>query len=221
MISPGRSRRRDAAQRGGLPAYPGAMYESVRGRLLGKEPTRCVVEAGGFGWSIGVPLSTAERLPEVGAEVFLRLHLVVPERGGEWRLFGFVTDDERRLFRACLGVSGVGPSTALALLAGMPPAALRAAVAGGDVAALTRIKGVGRKTAERLVVELRDALAPGGDAAPPLAAPSGPLADAAAALAALGLDPAEVADRLRKLPDAASLPVEEVVRRALRPARGR
>jgi len=191
------------------------MYESVRGRLAEKDPTRCVVETGGFGYVVAVPTSTGERLPRVGEDVRLLLHLVVPERGGEWRLFGFLTDDERGLFRACLSVSGIGPAMALALVSGMPPRALRAAIAAGDVTALTRIKGVGRKTAERLVVELRSAVGPGGAAAP-LAPPDGPVAEATAALVALGLDPAEAADRLRKLPEAASLPVAELVRLALR-----
>lgn len=191
------------------------MYESVRGRLAEKDPTRCVVETGGFGYVVAVPTSTGERLPRLGEEVRLLLHLVVPERGGEWRLFGFLTADERELFRACLNVSGIGPSTALALVSGMPPGAFRAAVSGGDVTALTRIKGVGRKTAERLVVELRGAVEPGG-AATALVRPAGPVAEATAALVALGLDPAEAAERLRKVPDAASLPVEELVRRALR-----
>lgn len=191
------------------------MYESVRGRLAEKEPTRCVVETGGFGYVIAVPTSTGDRLPRVGEDVRLLLHLVVPERGGDWRLFGFLTADERALFRACLGVSGVGPSTALALVSGMPPNAFRLAIAAGDVTALTRIKGVGRKTAERLVVELRGAVEPGGPAAPTLK-PEGPVAEAHAALVALGLDPNEAAERLRRLPDAATTPVADLVRQALR-----
>lgn len=191
------------------------MYESVRGRLAEKEALRCVVETGGFGYVVAVPASTSERLPRVGEDVRLLLHLVVPERGGDWRLFGFLTADERALFRACLGVSSVGPSTALALVSGMPPDAFRAAVAAGDVTALTRIKGVGRKTAERLVVELRGAVEPGGAAAPVLK-PAGPVAEAVAALVALGLDAGEAADRLRRIPDAATTPVADLVRQALR-----
>lgn len=194
------------------------MYESVRGRLLVREATRCVVEAGGLGYSIAVSAATAERLgaTRLGEEVFLRLHLAVPERGGEWRLFGFATEDERAVFRAALGVSGVGPATALALVSGLAPDALRAAIAAGDAKALSRVKGVGKKTAERLVVELRDAFAgptgaPGGVAAPP-----GPIADAIAALVALGLDEAEAAERLRRVPDAAAVPTKDLVRRALR-----
>ena len=194
------------------------MYESVRGRLLVREATRCVVEAGGLGYSIAVPSSTAERLgaSPIGEEVFLRLHLAVPERGGEWRLFGFATEDERAMFRAALGVSGVGPAPALALVRGLAPDALRAALAAGDAKALARVKGVGKKTAERLVVELRDAFPEAGGRSGAAAAPPGPLADAVAALVALGLDEAEAADRLRRIPDAAHTPVKELVRRALR-----
>src|SRR5688500_12031905 len=131
MISPstraGRSPRESkesTAVRGAV--YPPAMYESVRGRLLEKDPSRCVVEAGGFGWAISIPLSTFERLPRLGEEASLRLHLVQPERGGDWRLFGFASEDERALFRACLRVAGVGPATAIALLSGMATAALEA-----------------------------------------------------------------------------------------------
>jgi Holliday junction DNA helicase RuvA len=188
------------------------MFESIRGRLLSKAPAQAVVEAGGLGYAVAVPLPTFERLPAAGAEVTLRLHLVVRE--DEWRLYGFASEEERALFRACLGVSGVGPATALALLSGMTPKDLRAAVTGGDVAALQRVKGVGRKTAERLVVELRDALGPASPAAG--GAPAGPLSEAAAALVALGLSDAEAAERLRRVPAAADLPVAEVVRRALR-----
>jgi len=198
--------------------YPRAMYESVRGRLLEKDPSRCVVEAGGFGWSIAIPTSTYDRLPRLGDEVSLRLHLVQPERGGDWRLFGFASEDERALFRACLKVAGVGPSTAIALLSGMAPAALEAAVVGRDVAALTRVKGVGRKTAERLVVELRHAFAGGTGPAP--VPRTGPVADAAAALAALGLEPSDAVERLSRIPGAATLTVSDLVRRALRTGSG-
>lgn len=191
------------------------MYESLRGRLLSKDATSCVVEAGGLGYALHVPFSTAERLPAAGAEVAMKLHLVVRE--DEWRLFGFLSVEERALFRSCLSVSGVGPSTALALLSGMRAADLRNAVAAGDVAALTRIKGIGKKTAERIVVELRDKLAAeGGAVGGGVAPPAGPVAQAIAALTALGLDPGEAAERLRRIPKAAELDTGELVKRALR-----
>lgn len=193
------------------------MYESLRGRLTSKDSTSCVVEAGGLGYALHVPFSTAERLPAVGAEVAMKLHLVVRE--DEWRLFGFLTDEERALFRSCLSVSGVGPATALALLSGMRAADLRNAVAASDIAALTRIKGIGKKTAERIVVELRDKwAAEGGGAGGAAGAPAGPMAQAIAALTALGLEPAEAADRLRRIPKAGELETGELVKRALRAA---
>ncbi len=190
------------------------MYESIRGRLLSKDPATAVVEAGGVGYAINVPLSTYERLPAAGEEILLLLHHVVRE--DEWRLYGFSGEEERRLFRACLKVSGVGPATALALLSGMPAADLGTAVREGDVAALCRVKGVGRKTAERLVVELKDALGAPAGTGPAKGVVPPALAEASAALVALGLSPAEAADRLRQVPGASSLPVAEAVKRALR-----
>jgi Holliday junction DNA helicase RuvA len=190
------------------------VYESIRGTLRSKDAAACVVEAGGIGYAVSVPLSTAERLPRAGEETVLLLHLAVRE--DEWRLFGFATEDERRVFRACLTVAGVGPATAMALLSGMRPADLAIAVSSGDVKALTRVKGVGRKTAERLVVELRDVLSAGGVPGRGPALPT-VAADAARALVSLGLDPAEAEDRVRRhhAADAAST-VEDLVRRALR-----
>ena len=180
-----------------------------------RDAAGCVVEASGLGYAVAVPMSTFERLPPPGTETTLRLHLVVRE--DDWRLYGFATEDERGLFRACLSVSGVGPVTALALLSSLGPKDLRAAVAASDVRALTRVKGVGKKTAERLVVDLRDAVgagSPAGAASGPLA-PSGPLADAVAALVALGLDPGEAGDRLRRIRGAEAMGLPELVRRAL------
>ncbi len=195
------------------------MYESLRGRLLSKDATSCVVEAGGLGYALHVPFTTAERLPGVGAEVTMKLHLVVRE--DEWRLYGFLGEEERALFRDCLTVSGVGPSIALALLSGMRAADLRNAVAAGDVATLTRVKGIGKKTAERIVVELRDKLAAEGGGAGGTAPAAGPVAQAIAALTALGLDPGEAAERLRRIPAAAELETGELVKRALRGPAGK
>ena len=207
-----------AAARGSVDVGSRLMYESLQGRLLSKEPARCVVEVGGIGYLVHVPLSSFERLPALGADVFLRLHLVVRE--DDWRLFGFASEEERELFRACLKVSGVGPVTALALLSGLSPREFRAAVVAGDVKALTRVKGIGKKTAERMVVELRDALAlqgvDGAGAAAPAGEPAGPLAEAALALVALGLDPADAQSRLSRIPRGAELPVGDLLRLALR-----
>ena len=144
----------------------------------------------------------------------LRTHLVVRE--DDWRLFGFGTEDERVVFRACLGVSGVGPTTALALLSGMSARSLRVAVVSGDVTALTRIKGIGKKTAERLVVDLKDAFAADAYAALEPSVSSGVPADAVAALVALGIDPTEAAARVRRVPTVAALDLPGLVRAALK-----
>jgi Holliday junction DNA helicase RuvA len=190
------------------------MYESVRGRLVSKAPGHVVVETGGIGYRIAIPLSTYERLPACDGEVRLHLHLVVRE--DEWRLMGFATDEERALFRACLGVNGVGPATALALLSGLSAKELRAAVAGGDVAALTRVKGIGKKTAERLVADLRDAVAAEIAAEGHPAISRGPAADAVAALVALGIDPADAAERVRRVAGSGDGDLPTLVRAALR-----
>lgn len=173
-----------------------------------------VIEAGGIGYRVLVPLSTFERLPSSGAEVHVWTHLVVRE--DEWRLFGFGTDEERALFRACLGVSGVGPQTALSLLSGMSARDLRVAVVSGDVTALTRVKGIGKKTAERLVVDLKDAFAADAAVANEPVVSAGVPADAVAALVALGIEPSEAALRVRRVPTAAALDLPSLVRAALK-----
>jgi Holliday junction DNA helicase RuvA len=190
------------------------VYDSIRGTLKEREIGGCVVEAGGIGYAIQVPLSTYERLPRAGEDVALVLHLVVRE--DEWRLYGFSTEAERRSFRSCLKVAGVGPATALSLLSGMRVEDLAAAVSQGDVKALTRVKGIGKKTAERLVVELRDVLGAeertraGLPGLPPVAS------EAAAALVALGLDAAEAEERVRRHHAGGSSDLADLVRRALR-----
>ncbi len=201
------------------------MYDSIQGRLSVREPARVVVEAAGLGYLLEVPLSTFDALPAPGADVRLLLHLVVRE--DVWRLFGFGSGRERDVFRDLLRVSGVGPVVALALLSGLGPEPLVRAVAEGDARALTRVKGVGKKTAERIVLDLKDRW--GGEAfrrgaaAGGLARPgAGPQAEAVRALEALGLERGEAEERVARLladPGAAgSTPpsVAELVRRALR-----
>jgi len=186
------------------------VFEFIRGRLVARTPTSCVLEVGGIGYAITVPLGTYEKLPAIGAEATLRVHLVLRE--DEWRLFGFETEEERAAFRACLSVSNVGPATSLALLSGMGPAGLRAAIESRDAAALSRVKGIGRKTAERLIVELT------GKLGAPAAGGAGAevLSDAVAALVALGLDRDEAERRLARVPRTSELPLSERVRRALK-----
>jgi Holliday junction DNA helicase RuvA len=190
------------------------VFESIQGRLSAKEPARIVVEAGGLGYLLQVPLSTYDALPTVGRDVRLLLHPVVRE--DEWRLYGFGTPRERDVFRDLLRVSGVGPALSLALLSGLGAETLVKAVGDGDVRSLTNVKGVGRKTAERLVVDLKERWSAGAGAV--ARAPEGPGADAVKALEALGLERAEAERRVAKIlpSDGPSPALSEVVRRALR-----
>ena len=163
------------------------MYDHVRGRLVRRTPARAVVEAGGVGYDLAIPLSTYDRLPSEGAEVRLFTTLVVREDA--LRLFGFATEEERAFFTTLQSVSGVGPAVALGIVSSVPFAEFRAAVAAGDAQRLRRVRGVGKKLSERLVVELRDAW--GEDALPAAAggvpAPGDVAArDAVLALEALG-----------------------------------
>ena len=132
------------------------MIAYVRGLLVEKNPARIVVESQGIGYDIFIPLSSHEALGEPGSEVRVLTHLHVREDGVQ--LFGFATEAERNLFRLLISVSGIGPRSAVAILSGIPVADFREAVRNNDIAALTRAPGVGRKTAERLVLELRDKL---------------------------------------------------------------
>jgi len=171
----------------------------VAGTLVEKKPTEVVVEAGGLGFRVSIPASSFERLPDVGKPVRLLTTYVI--RDDARLLFGFATDGERDVFEAMIAAAGVGPRTALAALSAMSPAEIRDTVIAGDAAMLTRIPGVGKKLADRLIVELRDRLAKlaGLDAGASLG--DGPAAlaraDARAGLEALGLGRAEAERRLR------------------------
>ncbi len=144
--------RRDAA------AERGSMIGSLRGRIASKLPPQVTVEVGGVGYELEAPMSTFLHLPAIGEDVKLLTHFVVREDAQ--LLYGFATEDERRLFRSLLKVSGVSPKIGLALLSGISVEGFAACVRNQDVAALIRVPGVGRKTAERLIVEMRDRLAP-------------------------------------------------------------
>jgi holliday junction DNA helicase RuvA len=128
----------------------------LRGRLLDKQPNRIVVDVNGVGYDVAVPLSTFYELGEPGGEVVLRIRTYVRE--DTLALFGFSTWLEQELFERLIGVSGIGPKVALAVLSGIEPGELIRAIRAGDLARLTGIPGVGKKTAERIVVDLRDRL---------------------------------------------------------------
>lgn len=198
------------------------MIGFLRGRLTAKHPPQLVIDVGGVGYEVEAPMSTFYGLPGAGAEITLFTHLVVREDAHI--LFGFGTERERRLFRELLKVSNVGPKLALSLLSGMSVENFAMCIEAQDVDTLVRIPGVGRKTAERLVVEMRDrvkgfgelasASTPGGGTLQPAA---GPQAEAFSALVALGYKPAEVT-RLLKAVDASVQTTEEVIRKALQAA---
>lgn len=192
------------------------MIGSLAGLLMHKLPPTLLVEVAGVGYELEAPMSTFYSLPPVGQPVRLLTHLVVREDAH--LLYGFGTTEERQLFRSLLKVSGVGPRVALAILSGSTVEAFAACVHAGDAASLTRIPGVGRKIAERLIVEMRDRLvaaAADGHAAT-AAAPLGVAAEAFSALIALGYKSAE-ATRLLKNAGAGGS-TEELIRGALQSA---
>jgi Holliday junction DNA helicase RuvA len=192
------------------------MIGSVRGRIVAKTPPQLLVEAGGLGYELEAPMSTFFLLPAVGEEVRLLTHLVVREDAHV--LYAFGTEDERRLFRSLIKVSGVGPKIALALLSGISVEAFARCVQTEDVATLIKVPGIGRKTAERLVVEMRDRLGAGGaTGASAMPAGASPEAEAFSALVALGYKPVE-ATRLLKAVGPGTHSTEELIRRALKSA---
>ena len=196
------------------------MIGFLRGRLAAKHPPQLVVDVGGVGYEVEAPMSTFYGLPGIGADVQLHTHLVVREDAHV--LFGFGTERERSLFRELIKVSGVGPRIALAILSGVTVDEFHRSVEAHDVATLVRVPGIGRKTAERLVIEMRDRLKGlAGPAFLPGAGASGgrggAQAEAYAALVALGYKPPEVTRLLQKV-DPAVTATEELIRHALRAA---
>ena len=186
------------------------MIGRIQGVLTEKNPPQVVVVAHGVGYEIDVPMSTFYHLPRTGENVELLTHLVVREDAH--LLYGFLTAGERTAFRQLLKVSGVGPKVALSVLSGLSVDDLAAAIAGQDAARLTKVPGVGKKTAERLVLELRDKLSPltvGGRAQP---APA--RGDVVNALLALGYNDREAQAAVKELP--AELALADAIRQALK-----
>jgi len=191
------------------------MFDFIQGELVSKSPTEAVVAAGGVGYRLTIPVSTFDALPDSG-EVRILAYLHVRE--DIMRLYGFVTEDERRTFTSLLDVQGIGPATAIAVLNGISVDAFRRAVASGDLPTLSRAKGIGPKTAQRIVLELRREMekqlaelpaAPAGS--------SGVTSDAVAAMLALGYKRSQaekaVERALKRLGPQAAL--EEVIRESL------
>lgn len=197
------------------------MIGRIHGQLIEKKPPWLLVDVAGVGYEIEVPLSLFPDLPAVGESVTLITHLLVKEDSHS--LYGFLRQRERELFRTLLKVSGIGARMALAILSGASPDQFAIQIQENDVAALTRVPGIGKKTAERLVVELRDKLdAPSGagsDAAGHVPAVS-EAGEAQAALQALGYKPQEAAMLIKKVL-APGLSTEDLIRLALRQVGGR
>ncbi len=192
------------------------MIGRIRGILIHKAPPLLMVEAAGLGYELEAPLSLFAELPETGREVCLLTHFMVKE--DLQTLYAFGNESQRDLFRLLLRISGVGGKLALAMLSAMSPAELQQCVAAGDVTTLCRIPGIGKKTAQRLVLELKDklgAVQAGVSTAGAAATPATPLAEARAALEALGYKSAEAERMLARVPEADGLSTEVLIRQAL------
>jgi Holliday junction DNA helicase RuvA len=199
------------------------MIHFLRGKLVDALPTQITVDVGGVGYEVLIPLSSFDKLPARGGDITILTHLSIREDAHV--LYGFMSAAEREMFRLLIHtVSGIGPKIALNILSGINIGALRSAVAGGDVKSLSQISGVGKKTAERIVVELRDKLGktasiePGSGTRAALSAEDQKFSDAVSALIALGFRQPEAHEAIRGgqalLGKEAS--VEQLVRTALK-----
>ncbi|HNP35597.1 MAG TPA: Holliday junction branch migration protein RuvA [Woeseiaceae bacterium] len=194
------------------------MIGSLRGTLTLKQAPHVVIECNGVGYDVETPMSTFFELPAIGSEIVLTTHLLVREDAQI--LYGFATELERRLFRSVLRVRGIGAKIALAILSAMSVQDFNRCIEYEDAAALSRIPGIGKKTAERLIVEMRDRIdrttGPGAGRASVV---QGPTAEAVDALVALGYKPAEVNRLIAKL-DVDGQSAEDIIRLALRQSVG-
>jgi Holliday junction DNA helicase RuvA len=198
------------------------MISFLRGKLVDVLPTQATIDVNGVGYDVLIPLSSYDKLPSIGSEVQLLTHLAIREDAHT--LYGFMSTAEREMFRLLINtVSGIGPKLALNVLSGMSVIALRGAVAGGDVKALSQISGVGKKTAERIVVELKDKIGPAGawealSAQRGLSPADQKTNDGVLALVALGYKQVEAHDMVRAALTALgeSATVEDLVRACFR-----
>ncbi len=200
------------------------MIGRIYGKIIDKQPPQLLVDVQGVGYEIDAPMSTFYQLPNLGEPVTLHTHLVVREDAQ--LLYGFASLAERSLFRSLIKVNGVGARMALTILSGMSADEFIACVQDSDAAALVRLPGVGKKTAERLIIELRDKLKDqlgksspmaGSGAASIAAVPSSPVADAVSALIALGYKGAE-ASRMVRVLETSDLSAEDIIRLSLQAA---
>ena len=192
------------------------MIGLLRGKILDKQPPQLLLDVNGVGYEVDAPMTTFYDLPDVGAEVMLFTHLAVREDAHT--LYGFAKRTDRDLFRKLLKVNGVGARLALTILSGMETRIFITCVQAGDASALVKLPGIGKKTAERLIIELRDRLELAADAvaaaatAPAIAA--SPVEDAVSALVGLGYKPQDASRMVRSL-ETANLSSEEIIRGAL------
>jgi Holliday junction DNA helicase RuvA len=196
------------------------MIGRLRGRILEKHPPFLILDVNGVGYEIEAPMSTFYQLPPGDGEIMLHTHLAIREDAHV--LYGFAREADRRLFRALLKVSGVGGKMALGVLSGMTAEEFGQTVQAGDATALTRLPGVGKKTAERLIIEMRDKIeqmAPGGGVSLPAAAGTTAMVsadqDAVSALIALGYKPPEASRMVSKVFEQ-GMETETVIRAALK-----
>ncbi|MGZ5291940.1 MAG: Holliday junction branch migration protein RuvA [Actinomycetota bacterium] len=183
------------------------MIAFLEGTVAEKSGGRAVIAVGGVGYDVQVPASTLAKLPPVGGTARVHTRMIV--RDDAMTLFGFATTDERELFDLLVTVTGIGPKVALSFLSVLSPDALRRAVRGGDLAALTVVPGVGKKVAQRVVLDLKDKL--GGD----IVVIEGPLSDVREALLSLGLSPQEASEAMIGLEPDGDRPVQDLLREAL------
>lgn len=196
------------------------MFHYLQGKLAEKSPMLAVLDVHGVGYEIHIPLSTYSQLPALGADVRLLTHFIVRE--DVQQLYGFSTEDERDLFRMLISVSGVGPKVATTALSGLPIHELREAIASGSIPVLTSISGIGKKTAERLIVELKEKVVIEQRAAKasPLASAAGRAAeDSLQALVSLGYkrpDAKAAVEKAMKDKPGQALTVEDLIRASLK-----
>jgi Holliday junction DNA helicase RuvA len=188
------------------------MIGRLSGILIEKKPPQILVDVGGVGYELEVPMGTFYGLPAAGEPVVLRIHHAVREDGQF--LYGFATEAERALFRQLVRISGIGAKIALSALSGLSAAEFCTAVASGDALRLTKVPGIGKKTAERILLELKGKLPAAGEGSLPGAGSEGQGDDVVAALAALGYNDKEARAAKAKLP--AGLSTSEAIRQALK-----
>jgi len=197
------------------------MIARLTGRIIEKEPHQVLVDTGGVGYRVQIPLSTFYTLPAEGAEVTLRVHTHVRE--DVIALFGFTTPDEQHLFERLIEISGIGPRLALAILSGLPAGELMDAIAGGDASRLRGIPGVGPKTADRVVLEMRDrvrVLKSGGPGRGGSVAGGTARGDVVSALVNLGYRQAQAEEAVRRAADGGETPsrdtLQDLLKRSLK-----